>query len=160
MSVPAQSGITPEHPREAAETEAAGEAPDLWVVQAIVQPFRLDDIVLALEALPGFGGMTVVECRGFGREKAADLARQSRAASEGDDRGADRGRELGVESLTDFTRKVLLEAAVAGREHADAVVAAIGQAAHTGRRGDGKIFVWPLARAMRIATFEENERAL
>lgn len=128
---------------------------DLWMVLAIIQPFRLDEVTLALEALPGFGGMTVSECRGFGHGKVGgevpvdDVDAGARIAR--------RETELGV---SDFTDKVKLEVAVASRERAQAVVAAIATAAHTGNRGDGKIFAWSVARAVRVRTFEEGARAL
>lgn len=125
---------------------------DLWMVQAVIQPFKLDAVTLALEELPGFGGMTVVECRGFGREKPVEPK-----ATEGERESGDRQVSSG---LVDFTPKLLVEAAVAGKHHARAVMDAISRAAHTGRRGDGKIFVWPLARAVCVRTFDENERAL
>lgn len=122
---------------------------DLWMVVAIVQPFRLDAVTRALEELPAFGGMTVSECRGFGHGKiAAELDRPSRPV------------DGGVAGVADFTSKVRLEIAVAGAERTERVVRAVVAAAHTGRRGDGKIFVWPLARAVRVRTFDLDARAL
>lgn len=118
---------------------------DLWMVLAIIQEFRLDTVMLSLERIPGFGGMTVSECRGFGQEHL----HEARAPGEPHSHG-----------LVDFTRKVKLEAAVAGRDAADEVMDAIARAARTGRRGDGKIFAWPLARAVRVRTLEKGRRAL
>lgn len=129
-------------------------AGNLWMVQAVIQPFRLDAVTLALEEIPGFGGMTVVECRGFGREKVRGAGT---VTSEGREREHSAHREPG---LVDFTTKLLIEVAVAGESHAEAVAAAIAQAAHTGRRGDGKIFLWPLGRVVGVRTLDENESAL
>lgn len=123
---------------------------DLWMVVAIIQEFRLDTVTLVLERLPEFSGMTVSECRGFGQEKVGgDRAR-------GDDREP-RMRSSGV---VDFTPKVKVEIAVAGRDGADVVIEAIARTARTGRRGDGKIFAWPVARALRVRTLETGRRAL
>lgn len=123
---------------------------DLWMVVAIIQPFRLDEVTLALESIPDFGGMTVSECRGFGRGRVADKVR----ATEGGD-----GLRVAAE-VVDFTAKLRIDVAVAGRARADAVVDTIARAAHTGRRGDGKIFLWQLARALRVRTSEEDSQAL
>ena len=112
---------------------------DLWLVLAIIQPFKLDSVTLALEAIQGFGGMTVSDCRGFGREKV---------------------EEGSPASVADFTDKVKLEVVVAGKEHANAIVDIIARAAHTGNRGDGKVFTWPIARAVRVRTFDEGAPAL
>lgn len=122
---------------------------DLWMVLAVIQEFKLDSVTLALEQLPGFGGMTVSECRGFGQEKLRDLGSR--------DSNAMGPRSIG---LIDFTSKMKLEIAVAGQTNADAVVETIARAAHTGRRGDGKIFVWPVSRAVRIRTMETNREAI
>ncbi|MFN7943080.1 MAG: P-II family nitrogen regulator [Thermoanaerobaculia bacterium] len=120
------------------------------MVVAIIQPFRLDAVTLALESIPGFGGMTVSECRGFGHGKVAD---------EPPDGEGGAGHRVAA-GIVDFTAKVRLDVAVAGRARADAVVETIARAAHTGRRGDGKIFLWQLARAVRVRTSEEDRRAL
>lgn len=124
------------------------------MVLAVIQPFKLDAVTLALEELAGFGGMTVTECRGFGQEKLADLQEESeRSASHPRRRRNDTG-------LVDFTAKVKLEIATVGRVQADAIVDTIASAAHTGRRGDGKIFAWPITRAVRVRTLEEGSGAL
>jgi nitrogen regulatory protein PII len=138
------------------ERAEAGLGGDLWMIVAIVQPFRLDPVTLALERIGGFGGMTVSDCRGFGRGKTRD---------EGDEgSGAARSREdeghPASAGLSDFTKMVRLDIAVHGRALADAVVETIARTAHTGRRGDGKIFVWPLERAMRVRTLETDALAL
>jgi nitrogen regulatory protein PII len=125
---------------------------DMWMVQAMIQPFKLEAVTLALAQVPGFGGMTVTDCRGFGRGK---LAADARAAVEesGDHRFDDAG-------LIDFTGKVRLEMAVVSRGVADAVVEAIARTAHTGRPGDGKIFVWALSGAIRVRTLQTGANAL
>lgn len=125
-------------------------AVELWMVQGIIQGFKLDAVTRALEQLPGFGGMTVSDCRGFGHEKLG---------TEEEDRDRRSARNAG-DDLTDFKPKIRLEVAVAGRERADAVADAIARSAHTGRGGDGKVFVWPLSRAIRIRNFSMDESAL
>lgn len=125
--------------------------PELWMIVAIIQPFKLDTVTLALEALPGFGGMTVSDCRGFGRGKFG---------GEPDEPDRGRAREPDAADVVDFTAKIRLEVAVAGREPADAVIDAIARAAHTGRKGDGKILAWPIVRALRIRTLEQGAEAL
>lgn len=118
---------------------------DIWMVMAIVQPFRLDAVMLALEAIEGFGGMTVSNCRGFGREKVVE------------DR---EGRTPPQSAAVDFTDKCKLEIVAASRLIADAIVDAIARTAHTGNRGDGKIFSWLVSRAVRVRTFEEGFTAV
>jgi nitrogen regulatory protein PII len=124
------------------------DSDELWLVVAFIQPFKLDDVTLALQRVQGFSGMTVSECRGFGREKMEDL--NAASASHGD----------GASAVIDFTQKVRLEVAVPTRAVAQSVVDAIGRAAHTGRRGDGKIIAWRIDRAIRIRTLDEDARAL
>lgn len=123
---------------------------ELWMILAVIQPFKLDSVTRALENVAGFAGMTVSECRGFGREKLD-------SSGEGED---DARRYQSDAGLIDFTPKVRLEIAVAGQESADAVAAALLDSAHTGRRGDGKVFLWPIARAIRIRTHEAGADAL
>ena len=114
--------------------------------------------MLALEALPGFGGMTVLECRGFGRDKVLDAA--TREYSGAHSAPSDPAPSATAADFVDFTPKLLVQTAVSGRAIADAVVATIRSAAHTGRRGDGKIFVWPLSRAVHIQHMAEDADAL
>ena len=124
---------------------------DLWMVLAVIQPFRLDAVSFALQDLPGFGGMTVSECGGYGRGKLDPT----------NDPGVDAGaREASNPGLVDFTAKVRVEVAVAGRATAERVVEAIARTAHTGNRGDGKVFAWPLGRAVRVRTFDDGAAAL
>lgn len=132
-----------------AETETS----DMHMVMAVIQPFRLDAVMVALEQIPGFGGMTVSDCRGFGRAGHGGEAQASRArvphASDAGDRG-----------VTDFTTKVRLEAVVNGAGLSRAVIDTIVRVAHTGRAGDGKVFSWPVAHAVRVRTSETNANAL
>lgn len=111
------------------------------MVFAFVQPFKLDAVTRNLEQLPRFPGMTVGSVRGFGREH----------------------REFAPETLDemleDFTDKVQVETVVHD-DQVDAVIDAIARAAHTGRYGDGMIFVVPVERTIRIATLREGERVV
>src|SRR5690554_598527 len=109
-------------------------------IEAIVKPFKLDDVREALSEI-GVTGMTVTEVKGFGRQKGhTEFYR-------------------GAEYVVDFLPKVKLEIVVID-EIVDSVLECITQAAHTGRIGDGKIFVSPLERAIRIRTGEEDEDAI
>lgn len=127
--------------------ERAAAASDLWMVQVVIQPFKLDPVTRGLEAVQGFSGMTVTTVRGFGQEKLTDRAPAAHAH---------RPREV----LDDFTDKLRLDIVVAGRRVADEITAVVARAAHTGNRGDGKIFVWPIARVLRLRTMEEGRDAL
>jgi nitrogen regulatory protein PII len=110
------------------------------LIIAIIKPFKLDDVRDAV-AEAGIQGMTVTEVRGFGRQKGhTELYR-------------------GAEYVVDFLPKLKLEIAVPD-DRVDAVVEAIADAAASGRIGDGKIFVQPLERAVRIRTGEEGDEAL
>ncbi|MEE4537791.1 MAG: P-II family nitrogen regulator [Erythrobacter sp.] len=107
---------------------------------AVIKPFKLDEVREALSAL-GIAGMTVSEVKGFGRQKGqTEIYR-------------------GAEYSTNMLPKVKLEIA-AGDDMADAVVEAIETTANTGSIGDGKIFVFDLASAIRIRTGEKGETAL
>lgn len=109
-------------------------------VEAIIKPFKLDDVRESLAEI-GITGMTVAEVKGFGRQKGhTELHR-------------------GAEYVVDFLPKLKLEIAVED-EQADAVMETIANAAHTGKMGDGKIFVVDLAEIMRIRTGELGETAL
>jgi nitrogen regulatory protein PII len=121
---------------------------DLWMVLAVIQPFKLDQVTRSLEAIAGFSGMTIMPVRGFGQEKL-------------DNRREDpTGNPHSREALDDFTEKLRLEIAVNGRHSADDVAAVIARAAHTGNRGDGKIFLWQISRVIRVRTLEEGQLAL
>jgi len=109
-------------------------------IEAIIKPFRLDDVRTALMEL-GISGMTATEVKGFGRQKGhTELYR-------------------GAEYVVDFLPKIKLELVVAD-DLVESVLDAIIKAAYTGKIGDGKIFVLPVERAIRIRTGEENEEAL
>ena len=110
------------------------------MVMAVIKPFKLDDVREAL-AEAGVTGITATEVKGFGRQKGhTELYR-------------------GAEYVVDFLPKVKVEAAVPD-EALDAAIAAIEQAAGTGKIGDGKIFVFDLERAIRIRTGESGSEAL
>jgi nitrogen regulatory protein P-II 1 len=109
-------------------------------IEAIIKPFKLDDVREALSEI-GVTGMTVTEVKGFGRQKGhTELYR-------------------GAEYVVDFLPKVKMEIILAD-EQVDACVEAITKAAHTGRIGDGKIFITPLEQAIRIRTGEDGEEAI
>ena len=109
-------------------------------IEAIIKPFKLDDVREALSDI-GVTGMTVSEVKGFGRQKGhTELYR-------------------GAEYVVDFLPKVKMEIVLAD-DQGDACIEAITKAAHTGRIGDGKIFVSPLERAIRIRTGEDGEAAI
>ena len=109
-------------------------------VEAIIRPFKLEDVKLAL-VNAGIVGMTVTEVRGFGRQKG-QVERY-------------RGSEFTVE----FLQKLKVEVVVAD-EKIDAVLNAIAEAAKTGEIGDGKIFISPVESVIRIRTGEINGEAL
>ncbi len=110
------------------------------MVTAIIKPFKLDEVREALSAI-GVQGITVTEVKGFGRQKGhTELYR-------------------GAEYVVDFLPKVKLEAAVKD-ELLDQVVETIEKAAHTGKIGDGKIFVSPIEQVIRIRTGESGVEAL
>ena len=109
-------------------------------VEAIIKPFKLDEVKEALHEV-GVSGITVTEAKGYGRQKGhTELYR-------------------GAEYVVDFLPKVKLEVIVSDNI-ADRVVEAIASAAQTGRIGDGKIFVSAIESALRIRTGERDEDAL
>jgi nitrogen regulatory protein PII len=114
------------------------------MITAIIQPFMLTKLTRAFEEIDDFPGMTVADVRGFGREKAHP------------ERGAQHSR---LEDLVDFTEKVRVEVA-APDALVDLIVQTIAEVAHTGNRGDGKVFVWPIDSALRVRTGETAESAL
>jgi nitrogen regulatory protein PII len=110
------------------------------MVTAIIKPFKLDDVREALAEV-GVQGITVTEVKGFGRQKGhTELYR-------------------GAEYVVDFLPKIKVEAAITD-DLVDRVVEAIQNAANTGKIGDGKIFVLPLERVVRIRTGELDGDAL
>jgi len=109
-------------------------------VEAVIKPFKLDDVKDALTEL-GVVGMTVTEVRGFGRQKGhTELYR-------------------GSEYTIDFLPKVKVEVVVPDRL-VDQVVSAIVASAKTGSIGDGKVFVLPVGESLRIRTGERGEDAI
>ncbi len=109
-------------------------------IEAIIKPFKLDDVKDAL-AEAGVKGLTVVEAKGFGRQKGhTELYR-------------------GAEYVVDFLPKVKVEVVVDDSQ-VERVIEAIQKGAHTGRIGDGKIFVSPIEEAIRIRTGEAGVDAL
>jgi len=110
------------------------------LVTAVIKPFKLDDVREALTPL-GVQGLTVSEVKGFGRQKGqTEIYR-------------------GAEYHVSFLPKVKIEVAVTD-DLVDQVVDAIVQSAHTGKIGDGKIFVTDIQRAVRIRTRESGDEAL
>ena len=110
------------------------------LVTAIIKPFKLDTVREALSEI-GVQGITVTEVKGFGRQKGhTELYR-------------------GAEYVVDFLPKTKLEVAV-GSDQVDSVLEAISKAAHSGKIGDGKIFVSSLEEVVRIRTGETGEDAL
>jgi nitrogen regulatory protein PII len=118
------------------------DAPEeaMKLVTAIIKPFKLDEVRGALTVL-GMQGMTVTEIKGFGRQKGhKEIYR-------------------GAEYAVNFVPKLRIDLVVTS-EQADRVIAAIQNAARTGEVGDGKIFVSPVERAVRIRTGETDEAAV
>ena len=110
------------------------------LIQAIIKPFKLDDVREALTEI-GVTGMTATEVKGFGRQKGhTELYR-------------------GAEYVVDFLPKVKLEIVVK-EEQVDAVIEAVQKAAHTGKIGDGKIFVYEVHDAIRIRNDDRGDAAL
>jgi|TARA_E500000331_G_scaffold196014_1_gene188274 nitrogen regulatory protein P-II 1 len=109
-------------------------------IEAIIKPFKLDEVKEALHEV-GLQGITVLEAKGFGRQKGhTELYR-------------------GAEYVVDFLPKVKLEIVVED-DMLDRAVEAIQNAAHTGRIGDGKIFIVPIEDAIRVRTGERGREAI
>jgi nitrogen regulatory protein P-II 1 len=109
-------------------------------IEAFIKPFKLDDVVEALSEI-GIEGLSVSEVKGFGRQKGRTEIYK------------------GAEYVVDFLPKVKLEI-VLNDAQVEAAVEAIQKSAHTGKIGDGKIFVLSVSEAVRIRTGERNEEAL
>ena len=110
------------------------------LVTAIIKPFKLDDVRQALHEV-GIAGITVTEVKGFGRQKGhTELYR-------------------GAEYVVDFLPKIKIEVVVA-TDLLETAVDAIVKSAHTGKIGDGKIFVTAVEQVVRIRTGETDESAL
>ena len=109
-------------------------------IEAIIKPFKLDEVKEALHEV-GIKGITVVEAKGFGRQKGhTELYR-------------------GAEYVVDFLPKVKIELVVEDTL-VERAIEAIQRTAHTGRIGDGKIFVTPVEEAVRIRTGERGSDAI
>ncbi len=109
-------------------------------IEAIIKPFKLDDVKDALNKI-GVNGMTINEVKGFGRQRGhKEIYR-------------------GAEYQIDFVPKVKIDVVV-DSSLADQVVEAISRSANTGKIGDGKIFVLPVDEAVRIRTGETGESAI
>ncbi|MAD57763.1 MAG: transcriptional regulator [Porticoccus sp.] len=110
------------------------------MITAVIKPFKLDDLREALSTL-GVQGITVTEVKGFGRQKGhTELYR-------------------GAEYVVDFLPKVKIEVAVA-EDMLEGAIEAITSSAHTGKIGDGKIFVTSIEETIRIRTGETGAEAL
>ncbi len=109
-------------------------------IEAIIKPFKLDDVKDALNEL-GLKGMTISEVKGYGRQKGhTEIYR-------------------GAEYVVDFMPKVKIEIVVSA-DQAEIVVDKIRNAANTNKIGDGKIFVIPVERVIRVRTGEEGQDAI
>jgi nitrogen regulatory protein P-II 1 len=109
-------------------------------ITAVIKPFKLEEVREAL-AEQGVTGLTVTEVKGFGRQKGhTELYR-------------------GAEYVVDFLPKVKLEVVVKS-DDVERCIEAIIKAAHTGKIGDGKIFITPVERVIRIRTGEQDESAV
>ena len=109
-------------------------------IEAIIKPFKLDEVKDALNSL-GIKGMTVTEVKGYGRQKGhTDIYR-------------------GAEYVVDFIPKIKMEIIIPD-EQVDQVVDAIVKVARTGKIGDGKIFVVPVEKIIRVRTGETGNEAV
>ena len=109
-------------------------------IDAIIKPFKLDDVKEALNEI-GIQGMTITEVKGYGRQKGhKEIYR-------------------GAEYIVDFIPKIKIEIVVEA-QRADEVVEKIREAANTGKIGDGKIFVYSIEEALRVRTGETGKDAI
>jgi nitrogen regulatory protein P-II 1 len=109
-------------------------------IEAIIKPFKLDEVKEALQEL-GVQGMTVIEAKGYGRQKGhTELYR-------------------GAEYVVDFLPKIKIEVVIAD-DQLEPAIEAITSAARTGRIGDGKIFVSEITDVLRIRTGESGAQAI
>ena len=109
-------------------------------IEAVIKPFKLEDVKDAL-AEAGVTGMTVSDVKGYGRQQGHSKLYR------------------GAEYVVDFLPKIKLELIVAD-EDVDSTIAVIIEAAKTGKIGDGKIFVSPIEKIVRIRTGEQDEEAI
>lgn len=110
------------------------------LIKAIIKPFKLDDAKEALNKI-GVQGMTISEVKGFGRQKGHKEVYR------------------GAEYVVDFIPKIMIETVVED-DIMDKVIETITEAAHTGKLGDGKIFVLPVEEAIRVRTGEKGSDAI
>lgn len=109
-------------------------------IEAIIKPFKLDDVKQALSDI-GLQGMTITEVKGYGRQKGhKEIYR-------------------GAEYLVDFIPKIKIEIVI-GADRLDEVLETIQKSASTGKIGDGKIFVMPLEQVIRVRTGETGVEAI
>jgi nitrogen regulatory protein PII len=133
-------GTVLENPLAVLGAGNGGRGRRMKLIMAIIKPFKLDDVREALTPL-GVQGLTVSEVKGFGRQKGqTEIYR-------------------GAEYHVNFLPKVKIEVVV-NDDLADQVCEAIAKSAHTGKIGDGKIFVLDIERAIRIRTGETDAAAL
>lgn len=126
--------------RCAGYTLSSRVATQMKKIEAIIKPFKLDEVKDALHEI-GLQGITVTEAKGFGRQKGhTELYR-------------------GAEYVVDFLPKVKIELVIE-ESLVERAIEAIQQAAHTGRIGDGKIFIAPIEEAIRIRTGERGHDAI
>lgn len=126
--------------RRAGYTLSSRVAAQMKKIEAIIKPFKLDEVKDALHEI-GLQGITVTEAKGFGRQKGhTELYR-------------------GAEYVVDFLPKVKIELVIE-ESLVERAIEAIQQAAHTGRIGDGKIFIAPIEEAIRIRTGERGHDAI
>jgi nitrogen regulatory protein P-II 1 len=127
-------------PHDAPTGPAGGEGTGMKKIEAIIKPFKLDEVKEALQEI-GLQGITVIEAKGFGRQKGhTELYR-------------------GAEYVVDFLPKVKIEVVLAD-ESLGKALEAIQKAAKTGRIGDGKIFISTIEEAIRIRTGETGTDAI
>lgn len=109
-------------------------------IEAIIKPFKLDDVKEALNEI-GVQGMTITEVKGYGRQKGhKEIYR-------------------GAEYIVDFIPKIKIEI-IAEKSMVDKVVESIRQSANTGKLGDGKIFILPIEEVIRVRTGEKGRAAI
>ncbi len=109
-------------------------------IEAIIKPFKLDDVRQALNDM-GIQGMTITEVKGYGRQKGHKEVYR------------------GAEYLVDFMPKIKLEIVIPA-ERTDEVIDVVRAAVNTGKIGDGKVFVIPLERVVRVRTGETDNEAI
>jgi nitrogen regulatory protein PII len=119
---------------------STGKEPLMQMIEAVVKPHKIDAVKTALAKL-GILGVTAVECKGFGRQMGHTE------------------RYRGAKMDVGFVPKVLIKVCVKS-EDLEKAAGAIVEAARTGEVGDGKIFIYPVTRVIRIRTGETNEQAL